>query len=313
MIASAGLTGQSLDSYHVGFLLAPRFNASGRMGHARLAVEMLTRADQPKAEEIAVYLETQNKARKEMEKRILQSAIEQVETNGFDKDDCRAIVLASDDWHPGVIGIVASRIVKRYNRPAVMIALSNTNGQSTGQGSGRSINGFHLANAFNACSQHLLAHGGHEMAAGLKIDSSSVESFRQSFAEHARDRVSLEMLMPELFLEVSAQLPQITAALVGDLQRLGPFGHGNRKPLFACRGVQVAGPPRRVGRTGEHLQLTVRQGETDLRCIGFHYGDWSDKLRSGMTLDLAVEPAINTYNGRTNVELELRDLILAGD
>ena len=182
LIASAGLTGQNLSSFDVGFKLAPRLNACGRMGHARLAVEMLTSADEAKAGEIAQYLEQQNRLRQVMERKIVAQAVEQVTERGFDKDDQCAIVLGHAEWHPGVIGIVASRIVERYHRPAVMVALNNGHGQ----GSGRSIAGFHLARALHACRQHLDAHGGHEMAAGLKVRTENFEAFRDAFCAARR-------------------------------------------------------------------------------------------------------------------------------
>jgi single-stranded-DNA-specific exonuclease len=304
LIRSAGLDGQKLDSYHVGFLLAPRLNACGRMGHARLAVEMLTTATPQKADEIAAYLEQQNRARQAIEKNILEQAIAQTIELKYDHDDCRGIVLGATGWHPGVIGIVASRIVERFNRPAIMIALTD----EIGQGSGRSVAGFHLARALEACHDHLDAHGGHEMAAGLKLQATKFESFRAAFCEYAGQTIAPEILVPQLHLDTLAELQHVTHALVAELKRLGPFGHGNRKPLLCCKGVTLASPPRRVGKTGDHLQLFVRQGEHAMKCIAFGLGEMFDKLRQGMMLDLAVEPQINEFNGYTNVELEVKDL-----
>src|SRR4051794_3790426 len=304
LIRSAGLDGQKLDSYHVGFLLAPRLNACGRMGHARLAVEMLTTATPQKADEIAAYLEQQNRARQAIEKKIVDEAVAQAIELKCDQEDCRGIVLGAVGWHPGVIGIVASRIVERFNRPTIMIALT----EDVGQGSGRSVAGFHLAQALDACHDHLQAHGGHEMAAGLKLHPSKFESFRAAFCEYASQTIEPEILVPQLHLDTLAELQHVTHALVIDLKRLGPFGHGNRKPLLCCKGVTLASPPRRVGKTGDHLQLFVRQGETAMKCIAFGLGEMFDKLQKGMTIDLAVEPQLNEFNGFTNVELEVKDL-----
>jgi single-stranded-DNA-specific exonuclease len=307
LIKSAGLEGKPIDGYHVGFLLAPRLNASGRMGHANLAVQMLTDADPAKAEEIAIYLESQNRARQATEKKILDEALAQIEALGYGTDQHRAVVLAGEGWHPGVIGIVASRIVDRLHRPTIMVALNN----GTGQGSGRSVSGFHLAKALELCGEHLEAFGGHEMAAGLKIRSENIEIFRDAFLAHANRTIDPALLVPELRLDCEAELMHMSAALVSELARLGPFGHGNRKPLICCRGVTLAGAPRRVGKTGEHLQLYIRQGQTFMRCIAFGAGEWFEKLSEGMTLDLAVEPQINEFNGRTNVELMVKDLQIA--
>jgi single-stranded-DNA-specific exonuclease len=313
LIESANLTGQKLDSYHVGFLLAPRLNACGRMGHAREAVEMLTRADHGRAIEIATYLEQQNKDRQAMERSILDAAVKQVEEQKLDGDDCRAIVLGAEGWHPGVIGIVASRLVDRFCKPTIMIAFNNNNGDGViGQGSGRSISGFHLSRAMEACGEHLESFGGHEMAAGLKVKPENFEAFRQAFCEYAMKNLAPESLVPVLKLDGEAELRQVTAALVTDLQRLGPFGHGNRKPLFCSKGLQVAAIPRRVGKTGNHLQLSVRQGNNTMKAIAFGAGDLFDRLKPGVMIDLAFEPTINEWNGSKNVELEVKDLQFAG-
>ena len=313
LIDSAGLAGQALDSFDVGFKLAPRLNACGRMGHARLAVEMLTKADEAKAAEIATYLEQQNRARQAIERKILAQAVEQVEELKLDGDGSCAIVLGKEDWHAGVIGIVASRLVDKYNRPAVVVSLTNGHGQ----GSGRSIAGFHLSRALEACAEHLETYGGHEMAAGLKLQTSKFEDFRQGFCHHAGRCLKPEDLVPELRLDCVADLAQVTEALVGELKRLGPFGHGNRRPVLCCRGMEVAAPPRRVGNGGEHLQLVVRAGgqgpgTRTIKCIGFGYGPLFDRLTPGTRLDVAVEPTVNEYNGYRSVELEVKDLQFTG-
>ncbi|MGA2233383.1 MAG: single-stranded-DNA-specific exonuclease RecJ [Tepidisphaeraceae bacterium] len=307
LIASAALTGQTLDSYHVGFCLAPRLNACGRMGHARLAVKMLTEAGEAEANEIADYLETQNRARQGLERTIVQQAIAQLEARGFSTDKDRAIVLAGDDWHPGVIGIVAARLVDRYCCPVVLVAMA----EHQGQGSARSIAGFHLAGALAACAQHLVAHGGHEMAAGLKVERGKFDAFREAFCSFAREHVAGEMMIPELKLEAAVGLGEMTEALVNDLHRLGPFGHGNRKPLLCFRDVRVAGSPRVVGKNGEHLQLMVMQGGARMKCIAFRQGTLANQLKPGTTVELAAEPAINEFNGRRSVELEIKELRIA--
>src|SRR5688572_15564000 len=319
LIESAGLTGQTLDSYHVGFLLAPRLNACGRMGHAREAVEMLTRADRGRAVEIATYLETQNRERQAIEKGILDAAIAQVEEQKLDGDDCRAIVLGGHGWHPGVIGIVASRIVDRFCKPTIMIAFNENNGPADGikngvigQGSGRSIAGFHLARALEQCGEMLEAYGGHEMAAGLKVRPENFDDFRRCFCAYAMKHLAPEQLVPELKLDAEAELRQVTEALVKDLKRLGPFGHGNRKPVFCSKGLEIAAPPRRVGKTGDHLQLFVRQGNTSMKAIAFGAGELFEKLRPGVTVDLAFEPMLNVYNGSSTVELDVKDLQFTG-
>jgi single-stranded-DNA-specific exonuclease len=307
LIESAALTGRNLDSYHVGFLLAPRLNACGRLGHAALAVEMLTSASESRAREIAVYLESQNRQRQAVEKQILEQALIQIESKGWASDSQRALVLSAEGWHAGVIGIVASRIVDRFCRPTVMVALNN--GQ--GQGSARSIPGFHLARALESCAEHLIAFGGHEMAAGLKIQSERLDDFRSAFCEFARTNVTDEMLIPHLQLECIADLSHITEPLVRELGRLAPFGHGNRKPLLCIDAAMVAGPPRRVGKTGDHLQLLVKQNRQTIRCIAFQCGELIDRLSPNTSVRLAAEPCLNEFNGRTTVELQVKDFQFA--
>jgi single-stranded-DNA-specific exonuclease len=307
LIRSAKLDGQNIDCYHAGFVLAPRLNAAGRMGHAHLAAQLLTDADPAKADEIAGYLEQQNRARQTMERDIVEQAIEQATALGMDRDDHRAIVLGGEGWHPGVIGIVAARLVERFHRPAIMVALND----GLGQGSGRSISGFHLARALEACGQHLDAFGGHEMAAGLKLRTEHFEAFRDAFMKYANGTIDPSRLVPELRLDCEAELAHMSQGLVNELKRLGPFGHGNRRPLLCCRGLTLAGAPRRVGKTGDHLQLFVKQGRNHMKCIAFGYGPMFDKLHEGMNIDLAVEPQINEFNGRVSVELTVKDLQIA--
>jgi single-stranded-DNA-specific exonuclease len=317
IIASANLDGEKLDAYHVGFLIAPRLNAAGRMGHAALAVEMLTTAPPDRAAEIAVYLEQQNRQRQTTEKQTLEHVLSEISRLGDDRDDCHAVLLAGKGWHPGVIGIVASRVVDRLHKPAVLISLPEDSteeaaggGQSGthGAGSGRSIPGFHLARAFQHCSDLLLSHGGHEMAAGLKVLPAHIPELRNRFQTYARQTLAPELLTPELKLDCEAGLGQLTAALVSELSRLGPFGHGNRKPLLACRGVEVALAPRRVGKTGDHIQLTLRHNGATLKGIAFNKGDWADHLRPGQKIDIAVEPVLNEWNGRVSVEVQVKDI-----
>jgi single-stranded-DNA-specific exonuclease len=304
LIASANLTGKPLDAYHVGFRLGPRLNACGRMGHAKLAAEMLTDASADRAYEIAVFLEAQNRERQETERKILEQAIEQAESLGCDRDDCRAVVLGSEGWHPGVVGIVASRLVERFGRPAVMIGLTNGHGA----GSGRSIAGFHLARALESCTSLLETHGGHEMAAGLRLKTENLPAFREAFCAYAMQEITAEQMVPEITLEVTAELRQVTQAMVKDLSRVGPFGHANERPLMYVPGVTVGAPPRRVGKTALHAQMFVRQGSVTAKAIVFNADSRYDALSAGDVVDLAVDAKLNEFQGRVTVELEVADI-----
>lgn len=304
LIESARLTDQKIDSEHVGFWLAPRLNAAGRMGHAQLAVEMLTSADASRAREIALYLESQNRGRQATERGIVGEAIEMIERGNLASDARRAIVLASPKWHAGVIGIVASRIVDRYHRPTVMIALEN----GEGQGSARSIRHFALNKALESCAEHLTAYGGHAMAAGLRIRHDRVEAFTEAFVERANRELTAQNLLPTLRLDAEVSLAELNECMVRDLSRLSPFGMGNPKPRFASGPLQLFGEPRTVGRNGDHLQFSVTDGRTRFKAIAFRQKDQLQPLLDARRCRVAFEPILNTWNGRTSVELQVVDI-----
>jgi len=305
LIDSAGLAGEKLDAFHVGFMLAPRINACGRMGHAALAVEMLTDAPEDRCIKIAEYLAQQNAARQKVEREIAQQAIEMAVNMGMDAPAVRAIVLASDQWHGGVIGIVASRLVERFGKPAMLIAI---NGDGCGQGSGRSIAGFDIEQALSACSEHLQAHGGHAMACGLRIAAGKIDAFRGAMVEYAATRVSDEQLSPHLRIDAHATLGALDGNLVGHLQRMAPFGQGNPPPMVAIRDCQLLGQPRRIGKTSQTASLLLRQNGVSMRAVGFGMGDLADALVGVNRIDVAGEPTLNTFNGNTSVELRLKDV-----
>jgi len=306
LIESAGLTGRGLDSFDIGFRLAPMLNAAGRMGHARLAVELLTSESPLRSMQIAEYLKAQNALRRQCERKIFKQACRMIIESGANHPDRRTIVLAAEDWHTGVIGIVASRIVERFYRPAIMINTTSEDGIA--QGSGRSVPGFCLLTAIEACSEHLNSFGGHEMAAGITIQTDRIPQFAADFEQFARDNFREENLVARLDIDACAGLGEFHRELVAELQMLGPFGQGNPEPVFATRGVRLAGPPRRVGAGGDHLQLTVTDGVTAVRCIGFRMGKLEKTLLDHEFFDIAYQPQINTYNGSSNVEFVLVDV-----
>ena len=304
LIESAGLAGERLDAYHVGFRLAPRLNACGRMGHASLAVELLTRAEADRCREIAAYLETQNSQRQKVEREITAQAVEMVRGGKSPAPTDRAIVLASADWHGGVIGIVASRLVDRFARPAVLIAIDG----DEAQGSGRSIAGFHMRDALAACAEHLTAFGGHAMAGGLRLPAGGVERFAAAFTAHAARQLSADDLLPTLRIDAEARLAELTAPVVEQLDRFAPFGPGNPRVVVAVRGARPLTPAQRLGRDGATLSLLLTDGTDRLRCVGFGMGELADRLVGVESLDVAGCPVLNRYRGRTTPELHLRDV-----
>ena len=307
LIESAGLTGQQLDSFHIGFRLAPMLNAAGRMGHARLAVELLTSNSQIRSMQIAEYLKEQNSKRQQYERKIFKQACEMIVERNLHHPDRKSIVLASESWHTGVIGIVASRIVDKFYRPTIMInAGAAENGVA--QGSARSIDGFCLLSAIEACSQHLISFGGHKMAAGVTIETEKIDRFSADFEAYAKENLNEKDVTAKLHIDAVAPLAEFRTEMVSELQMLGPFGQGNPKPVFATKGVRLASPPRRVGSGREHLQLAITDNTNAVRCIGFRFGKLEKKLLENEFFNVAYQPQLNTYNGNTNVEFVLTDI-----
>ena len=306
LMAAAGVSEEKkLDAYHVGFMLAPRLNACGRMGHAGLAVEMLTTAPEHRCIEIAQYLNLQNTERQKVEREIAQQAIDMVVKLGMDQPSARAIVLASDAWHGGVIGIVASRLVERFSRPAILIA---TDGDGCGNGSCRSIPAMHMRDALAACGEHLVSFGGHAMAAGLRIKTDKIDAFRQAMLNHAAGQVPADDLLPTLNIDAETTLSSLSPLAVEHINRMAPFGQGNPSPLLAFRGCELLSPPRRMGSTGQTIGMMLRQNGAVMRAVGFSMGDLADDLAGMRLVDVAGEPTVNTFNGRTSIELRLRDV-----
>jgi single-stranded-DNA-specific exonuclease len=307
LIESAGLAGKGLDSFDIGFRLAPMLNAAGRMGHARLAVELLTGDNHVRAVEIAGYLKGQNAQRQQCERKIFKQACEMIAEQDERCPGRKSIILASPDWHTGVIGIVASRIVEKFYRPTIMI---NTVPAEDGiaQGSGRSIPPFDLLGAIRACSQHLVDFGGHEMAAGITIQAEKIDRFAAEFEEYAKQNLSDDDIAAKLYIDAVAQIGDFRRETVDELQMLRPFGSGNPEPIFATKGVRLACPPRKVGSGGEHLQLTITDNLATVRCIGFRFANLEKKLLEHECFNVAYQPQINTFNGNSNVEFVLADI-----
>ena len=304
LIESAGLTGSRLDTFDIGFKLAPRLNAAGRMGHAQLALELLTRASPARAAKIAAYLEQQNQQRRKVEKEITDQAVKQVADRGLDTPATRGFVLSQPGWHAGVIGIVASRIIDRYHRPTVMIAVED----GSGQGSARSIPGFNIFEAFHACRQWLDSYGGHAMAAGLRISTENIEPFSQAFAEYTAEHLRPEDLQPTLCIDAAASLEMITEELLLDLNRLAPFGQANPRPILATPGCTVVGEPRPVGQNGRTLQFTVARDGTTRKCVAFSQASQLKKLSACKTVSLAYRPILNEFNGYRSCQLQIENM-----
>jgi single-stranded-DNA-specific exonuclease len=295
-----------LDCEDVGFSIAPRLNAAGRLGQAPLAVELLMTESPERARKLAEFIHTLNEQRQTLERSVYRAANKLVHDGG-DPHQLPALVLAGRGWHKGVIGIVAGRLAEEYHRPVVLISLDELAAKPA-MGSGRSVNGFDLHRALAACGQHLVAHGGHEAAAGLTIDERSIDPFRQDFCAYAEAAISLEERIAELFVDAETPLSSLTHQTVRQIEELAPFGCGNERPMLCTSGLRLAEPPRRIGATGHHLSLRLEQHGVALRGVAFGGGDWEADLNSAKgPLAVAFKPVINSFRGRSTVEMHVAD------
>jgi len=311
LLRAAGLMEKAtLDAEDIGFSIAPRINAAGRLGQARLAVELLTTDNPERATALAEYLNQLNENRKTVERRILKQAREQVEENPAWLDH-KTLVLAHHDWHPGVIGVVASRVAEHFSKPAVLIALRD---DGTGQGSARSFAGFDLYSALDTCKEHLLTFGGHRAAAGLKLKAANLPLLRESFAAWAADNFHPTADDTQLRIDAEVLLSEVNLRAVQELAKLGPFGHQNPTPRFMCSHVELVEPPKTMGEGGRHLAIRVRQHGTVIRGVSFGRGEWAEELaRQTQPFNISFAPTINTFQGMTRVEIQLIDWKPAGE
>lgn len=300
----ADLSNTNLDAFHVGYRLGPRLNAPGRVGNAGIVVEMLTTTCRERALEIANFLDRENKRRQDLQVDIMVSARKKV-MNEINLDETTAIVLADQAWHPGIVGIIASKIVEEFNRPTVMIAIA----EDIGHGSARSIPSFHMLEALEYCKSKLLSVGGHAQAAGLKIHPDNINEFRLMLNSTTSQRLSKTDLVPILNIDAEVTLSMLSKALVAELARLSPCGEGNPLPLFAAMNLKIVGQPRRIGSKGQHLSFYVKQGDVAIRAVAFGMGEQFERLKqNGKTCSLAFAVKINNWMDGDNLELEIKDI-----
>jgi single-stranded-DNA-specific exonuclease len=295
----------SIEADDIAFGVAPRINAAGRLGQARLAVELLTTDKPDRAAMLAAHLDELNKSRRSVELKIFKEARELI-SGRADWNEAPAVVLAAESWHPGVIGIVASRVVEHFSRPAILIAF---NGQAaTGQGSGRTHGRFDLHAALSACATHLISFGGHQAAAGLKISKDRIDAFRDDFFRYVSDNHATGPRDSELLIDAEVRLADLTPRAVKELDRLSPFGADNPRPVFATTRVELAEPPKKMGQDERHLSLRVRQHNVTLRAIAFARSEWAEQIAQlGGPFSISYAPSINRFRGNENVELQLID------
>ncbi len=303
LIDAARLRDEKIDAYHVGFVLGPRLNACGRMGHAKDALEILTTAEGPRATELARFLTAENERRRATERQIADRAKQIVIDRGYDAPDRRAIVVGSEGWHPGVVGIVASRLVDAFARPAVVLGFD----QGKAQGSARSVEGVSIHDALEACGDLLEKFGGHAMAAGLTLEVDKVDALREALVQQVNGLLSEEGLVRAVTVDAEIGLGDCTLELFDSLARLAPFGRGNPTPRLLVRGAVLDRPAQRMGASGRHLSMTIAQSGRTLRAVAFGMGDHARILPAGAAVDLLFEPKVNAWRGVRRPELHITD------
>jgi len=300
----AGLSGRSIDAYHIAFMVAPRVNAAGRMATADLATRLLLASDEALAAEaqaLAQQLDAENTKRREEEQDIVAAARRMVD-NDPDIGAHPVLVVAGEGWHRGVIGIVASKLVDAYYRPAIVLSIEG----GDAHGSCRSIPGFDMLAALESCAPMLHRFGGHRQAAGLQLAAADVATFRRAVNAHALDRLGPDDLRPHLHLDGALPFDAITPAVVEQLTAMAPFGMGNPKPLFSTGPIDVVDGPRRLKE--RHLKMSLRQHGRTFRALAWNAVDKEPVIAGpGGALEIAYSLEQNEFNGTTYTELRLSD------
>ncbi|MDF1810042.1 MAG: single-stranded-DNA-specific exonuclease RecJ [Phycisphaerales bacterium] len=307
LIQASGLDSSKVDTEDVGFRLAPRLNAIGRLGHSAEAVELLTEATGQRAIELAENLSRMNEQRKAQESAIVSKAVEIVEQSGLIEKGVKAIVLADEDWHPGIVGIVCSRLVDRFARPTIL--MQRENGMC--KGSGRSIEGFNLHAGLEASSNHLLSFGGHDMAAGMKCDETQFEEFAQSFMSYADTKLNENDLVHRTRYDCVAGFEELTNESIRRLDKIAPFGAGNSRVRLRINRLKLNGDASPFGKTGNHLSLRVGSIDNPGICVRVVAWNWARHLvhiPASAPIEMIIEPVLSTWNGKTRIEPVLVDM-----
>jgi single-stranded-DNA-specific exonuclease len=305
LINIAGLSHKELNSSDIVVGIAPRINAAGRMGSALRAVELMVSVDEEESDELAQIIERENSIRQQIDQRTFQEACEIIEKKYKNMDDTALIVVSSDGWHPGVIGIVASKLVEKYYKPTIMISFKD----GIGSGSGRSISGFDLFEALKSVEDYLENFGGHKYAAGLSVLGEYVDVLENRLSKYVRANIAPDQMVPPLKIETELELYEINDNLLEWMNKFAPFGPGNMRPTFYTEKVMIVGFPYNVGKN--HLKLKVVKDGCTLDLIGFNLGDFLPFIKKGSFIDIAYSLEFNTWQGRTTIQGKLKDIKFA--
>ena len=290
---------KKIDSITISFGVAPRINACGRMGYQEEALKLFLTKNLEEAKEISNRLNEYNKERQDKEKRIFDEAIEKIEKGEKDKS---CIILGNENWHHGVIGIVASKVTDMYFKPSILICFEE---QGEGKGSGRSIPGFDLHEALTKCDKYIEKFGGHSMAIGITVKKENFEEFKKEFEEYAKNS-NIDKIIPIIYIDEEITLKDINLKAVQELQLLEPFGEGNKMPLFLYKNLKI--DSIRALSEGKHLKLTLKDDNMVIDAIGFNMGEYTNEFLIGDKIDVVGNLEINSFNGIEKVQINLKDI-----
>ncbi|MBW2673661.1 MAG: single-stranded-DNA-specific exonuclease RecJ [Deltaproteobacteria bacterium] len=303
LMAISDMGGRGVSSESAAFRLIPRINAAGRVGSPNDAVELLLTEDEGRAALLAERLDSYNRERREIEKTILDETLAEIHAN-IDIDSVNSLVLSSHKWHPGVIGIVASKLVDRYYMPAILISIKDGIGKGSGRSPGLSGSGFNLYEGLDKkCSSLLLSYGGHRYAAGISIREKDIEKFSTMLSATVREEIGDERLSPQTAIDALCGLDEIDYTLISQIEMLAPFGSMNPEPLLCARKVTISSP-KVVG--NNHLRMRVHGNSTYFDAIWFNNGHLSDPL-SESTADIVFSPQMNHWKGKSSIQLKMKD------
>lgn len=300
----AGMKRGNLGTAQIVFGIAPRINAAGRLGDARRAVEMLIEEDEVRAFQRAQELESDNRSRRTIDEETFAEA-QRLAERMLAERECRSLVIHNPNWHPGVIGIVASRIVEKYYLPTVLL----TSVEGMAKGSARSIAGFDIHKALKQCEYYIEQFGGHKYAAGLSIREDQISDFRVALNEFALNEIDDDMLVPQLHIDTEVHFEELTPRFFHIIKQFSPFGPGNSRPNFVVRGAEIAGYPKIVGK--DHLKFRVRSGSGFIEAIGFGMGSRIAELNGATKYDIVFNIEENEYRGTITQQLRILDFRVA--
>jgi len=298
----SNLNQKNLDTTDIVFGIAPRINAAGRMGSAAVAVELLISTEEDKSMELAEVIERQNSLRQQEDQKTFIEACDIIDKKYQDLSNASCMIISSDDWHPGVIGIVASKLVEKYYRPVIMISFK----EGFGCGSGRSVADFDLFEALKQTEHNLHSFGGHKYAVGLTIYQEYIDRFENELSRYIAENLKLEQIKPPLKIDFELEIYDITDILMEWMLRFAPFGPDNQHPVFLSRGVTIASYPYNVGRN--HLKLKVIKNGVFLDLIGYNMGDFLPLLKKNTLVDITYTLEYNRFGNKTTIQGKLRDI-----